>query len=132
MSAATLAVGSLATVSRAWTGRLRKAARVAPACQLYCGRSFWEASGAARKLGSGLAIVSAGQGFVTGDGPVPTYSLTVSSGGEDNVLDRFAPSAAPKDWCTRISDLSPLCHSIAKQVTVTGGSILVALPKSSL
>src|SRR3546814_21038884 len=78
MSAAALAVGSLATVSRAWAGRLRKAARVAPAWQLYCGRSFSEASGAARKLGSGLAIVSAGLGFVTGDGPVPTYSLTVA------------------------------------------------------
>src|SRR3546814_5208921 len=97
MSAATLAVGSLARVARAWAGRLRKAARVAPAWQLYCGRSFSEASGAARKLVSGLAIVSAGLGFVTGDGAVPTYSLTVASGGEDNVLDRIAPRAVPKD-----------------------------------
>src|SRR3546814_17041909 len=71
-------------------------------------------------------------GFVTGDGPVPTYSLTVASGGEDNVLDRIAPRAVPKDWWTRISDLSPLSHSIAKQVRVTGGLIIVALPKSYL
>src|SRR3546814_5224661 len=59
-------------------------------------------------------------------------SLTVASGGEDNVLDRIAPRAVPKDWWTRISDLSPLSHSIAKQVTVTGGLIIVALPKSYL
>src|SRR3546814_5302414 len=130
MRACTLAVGSLATVSRAWTCRLRKAARVAPACQLYCGRSFSEASGAARKLGSGFAIVSAGLGFVTGDGPVPTYSLTVASGGEDNVLDRIAPRAVPKDWWTRISDLSPLSHSIAKQVSVTGGLIIVEIGRA--
>src|SRR3546814_7621617 len=61
-----------------------------------------------------------------------TYSLTVASGGEDNVLDRIAPRAVPKDWWTRISDLSPLSHSIAKQVSVTGGLIIVALPKSYL
>src|SRR3546814_16681401 len=60
MSAATLAVGSLATVSRAWAGRLRKAARVAPAWQLYCGLSFSAAPGAARTLGRGLAYVSVG------------------------------------------------------------------------
>src|SRR3546814_20938097 len=104
MSAATLAVGSLATVSRAWAGRLRKAARVAPAWQLYCGRSFSEASGAARKLGSGLAIVSAGLGVVTGDGPVPTYSLTVAFGGDDTGPDRLSPRAGQTEWWTRYSE----------------------------
>src|SRR3546814_18290904 len=79
MSAATLAVGSLATVSRAWTGRLRKAARVAPACQLYFGRSFSEAHGPARKLGHGFAFVSDVLGLVTGGGPVPLYLLPCSS-----------------------------------------------------
>src|SRR3546814_15286102 len=86
MSAATLAVGSFATVSRAWAGRLRKPARVAPAWQLYCGRPFSDASGAARQVGSGLAIVSAGRGFVPGCGPVPPSHLPVASAGDDNVL----------------------------------------------
>ncbi len=91
-----------------------------------------EATEAARRLEGTLGIVSAGLGFVPGELFVPSYGLTVVSGQPDNVLERISPRVSPKDWWDRLSALSPLNHSVAKEARATSGLIVVALPESYL
>jgi hypothetical protein len=71
---------------------------------LYQGRSFREATRAARLARTSLQIVSAGLGVVDENEEIPAYSLTVSTGSRDGVSGRVKGKAGFKsdDWWTAL------------------------------
>ncbi|MGN7610933.1 hypothetical protein ACQZV8_02495 [Magnetococcales bacterium HHB-1] len=68
-----------------------------PASQLYCGRSFKEASTAAKKA-TGYFIISAGLGVFPVTRSIPAYSLTISGQSPDAVMTKFHQRIHPSQW----------------------------------
>lgn len=72
--------GATSAVAGAWAARVKGAARLVPAADLYAGRAFQDAHACARTVRGRLAVVSAGLGLVWADEPVPHYDLTIAPG----------------------------------------------------
>lgn len=123
LSARALPFGSLQDVSDEWKARVSAAPRVASAGDLYCGRSFSEASAAANEIGAQLCVVSAGLGFLTAQQPVPSYNLTVSRGTSDCVLDCITPSASAAKWWATLVDQDVVGGTLC----ASDGLILIAV-----
>lgn len=79
--------------------RVASAKPKGPHEEVYCGRAYREAASAAKKLSAELAVISAGLGVVRAEQQIPSYSLTVSPGSEDTVLDKIkGGGASPDAW----------------------------------
>lgn len=104
--ARTLRRGALESVCSEWQTRLHEALERHTAGGLYAGRSFRHAVTAATRLSAELRIVSAGMGLLAVDTPVPSYSLTISGGSPDSILERGSsktPFTAAEWWDSLVS-----------------------------
>jgi len=115
--------GSLQDVSDEWKSRVSTAPRVAKVEDLYCGRSFSQASAAAHQIRAQLCVISAGLGFLRAQQQVPSYNLTVSSGTPDCVLDRITPTPSAAEWWRTLVDQ----NSVYETLRSAKGLILVAV-----
>lgn len=66
--------------------------------QLYAGRGFGLAQGAAASVDARLYVLSAGLGLVASDSRVPVYGLTVASGHAESVAARVQGDFDPAAW----------------------------------
>ena len=100
LQARSLTKADLPTLAREWGKRVRRAPADLAAGELYSGRGFRDTYAACAKLGSRLAVVSAGLGVVAVDERVPAYGLTVSPGHRDSIQARCVAAArgTSADW----------------------------------
>lgn len=120
--------GDLQSVVASWEKRLRNAKHSVAVADLYCGRAFRQAEAAALKARAGFFVVSAGLGLVPATAQVPSYSLTIAPGSQDNVLSRITGETTPSEWWKEVARTSPYGISVAEAVEGHKGLILVALP----
>lgn len=100
LCASALKRAELPSLASEWRARISAAKDLLPADALYDGRAFALAKAAADATRSDLRIISAGMGLLKRDAPVPSYSLTVTPGTKDFILDR-AQKGAPfsvQEW----------------------------------
>jgi len=83
--------GDVDDVAQRWCERVAASTNRVAAGELYRGRSFCLAAEAARGACAELAIVSAGMGTVRPGNRIPPYSLTITTGAKDCILDRADP-----------------------------------------
>lgn len=88
LRARSLPRGCVDDVAQQWSDRVRASTRRVAAANLYRGRGFRMAAEATNRVSGQLAIVSAGMGIVGPESRIPPYSLTISAGARDCVLDR--------------------------------------------
>ena len=81
-----------------WSGMIAASRETQPARDLYCGRSFREAEGAAKIARGKLLVISAGLGLIDADTQVPHYGLTLTPGSEDDISSRCITPFAAADW----------------------------------
>lgn len=93
-----LTKGPQAALQIAWIERLSKLPARHSVSQLYAGRGFGLAEGAAASVGAGLYVLSAGLGLVASDSQVPVYGLTVSPGHAESVVARVEGDFDPAAW----------------------------------
>lgn len=135
LSAQNLRRGSLAQVGRQWDERVASSDRPIKAGCLYGGRQFREASLVNGALGSSLLIVSAGLGVLRADDLVPSYSLTIVAGAEDNILERVESDVTATDWWRTVTEGVGRFLSLRRALGQLGdvlGPILIALPSPYL
>jgi hypothetical protein len=77
LEANTLPLGPQEEVVCEWRRRVKVAPKVAAAREVYCGRSFQEASFAAHVGRANFQIISGGLGLVRADEAIPAYSLSL-------------------------------------------------------
>jgi len=120
-------------LASAWSSLLNNhEAAAIPAADLYVGRAFSDATSVAASLGAGLAVVSAGCGFVGGSEPVPPYELTVADG-PGSIQPRLAAlGVTVRAWWSALNvsrGRTPL--PLSSRLTEAGfGLVLIALPAS--
>jgi hypothetical protein len=92
--------GNVDDVAQQWCGRVSLSMHRTAAGELYGGRSFCLAAEATRRVSGQLAIVSAGMGIVGPERRIPPYSLTITAGARDCVLDRADRRHlfSPEEW----------------------------------
>ena len=132
LTAATLQPGELRSVAKTWAQRLHAASPVVSVANLYCGRAFRQAQAAAEQAQAGFFVVSAGLGLLSARARVPSYSLTVVSGSEDNILSRIGGKPAASEWWHELVRCSPFGESLTKTVRDHRGAILISLSVSYL
>lgn len=93
-----IAPGSLCAVVKQWGALLGVSREQAPACEVYCGRSFTEALAATTQVGAELSVVSAGLGLVRAHTCIPNYSATISPGSDDSILTKMTGVTASSWW----------------------------------
>lgn len=99
LRARNLAAGTAREVASEWIKRVATAKPKKLHGEVYCGRAYREAIYAAKELSAELAVISAGLGVVRANRRIPAYSLTVSSGNEDTILDKITSGEArPDAW----------------------------------
>ncbi len=86
LRASSLSRSSLWEISAEWHARVERAGVHVRADKLYSGRGFEIAKRAAQTAGEHFYVLSAGMGLVRNDIPIPSYSLSVSRGGQDSIL----------------------------------------------
>ena len=125
---------SLTGLANAWVKRLSEARDRTTVIDLYQGRAFSESRHAARLLGAGVHVISAGLGLVDEMATVPPYSLTTSPGEGSIKKWLEVQNASSSDWWTALTEelgtprpLSALVNASAPTTTV-----LIALPASYL
>lgn len=128
----TIPIGTVAAVAAQWAERLRVSPMRLPASTIYGGRSFQEASEAARQLDARLLVVSAGLGLIDATDRIPAYGCTVAAGVPDSVAGRIATSFSGLAWWTELQAVSPFAQSVAETLADTKGQVLVALPSAYL
>jgi hypothetical protein len=77
LDANSLPSGSQPSVVSAWRKRVDAAPAAGLASEVYCGRSFQEATAAARAGRADFRIISGGLGLVRSDQAIPSYSLSL-------------------------------------------------------
>lgn len=119
LQAASLAPGSIESVSTAWLANLPCAVERMPACELYRGRGFGHVRSVAPPF-----VISAGLGLLKPDEKVPSYSLTVSAG-TDDIFARINGRRDPAAWwrAIRTNPFSAPMDTLFEG----GGIILIAL-----
>ncbi|NKQ80378.1 hypothetical protein C3Y90_23895 [Rhizobium sp. UPM1134] len=120
--------GSLSEVIELWKARLTEVESASRAKDLYCGRSFVEATKAAQIAQAKLHIVSAGLGVVDGEQSVPAYDLTVSKGSPDCILDKLHDGRTESEWWNGLGG-SKMLHEVFGR---TEHLIVIALPSPYL
>lgn len=127
LRARSLSAGTSIEVAEQWSDRLLRSDGLMPANEVYCGRSFSEAYRATALIQGRLQIASAGLGLINSETNIPSYSATVSSGSEDNIL-KFTEGSAI-EWWNAIKERSPFSVEITSQGQEM---ILVALSRPYL
>ena len=97
LTAAGLHTGSVDEVVSNWIILLQKAEKTVKLTDLYCGRGFQVALETARAP-ENLYIISAGIGLNLASSYAPSYSLTVTRGKTDCVLDKLTPYVREEKW----------------------------------
>lgn len=120
LRARSLTKGTVTQLAEQWRGRLTQSPPGVIARELYSGRAFSLAAGAAERHRSPLFIASAGMGLVGAETRLAPYSLSVSPGGRDCVLDRASPDRAfsSTDWWSALQALyvgSSTLHRVLRQ-----------------
>jgi hypothetical protein len=94
---------------------LKQESALTRAAELYRGRAFGLATGAAAIVKGDLGIISAGLGYVRGEVRIPSYDLTIRSSGPASVAKRIDGPFDPQAWWESVgngpyaSDLSSEC-----------------------
>ncbi|MCY1646673.1 hypothetical protein OVA11_06160 [Caulobacter sp. SL161] len=100
LRAGELRPGTTAEVALAWQERLAQAPKPWAAGTLYLGRSFSDATSAAKIADANLLIVSAGLGLVSAQTMAPSYDLTVAPTAAGSVLRKTSGDA--RAWWAQI------------------------------
>jgi hypothetical protein len=132
LRAADLCKGSARAVAEEWSDRLREAPERVTASELYAGRSFREATAAAKIVGAELLIVSAGLGLIRSDQKVPAYALSAVPGSTDSVLSCLPSVLKGADWWSAISKASPFANDLKQIARRRTGVVLLSLSQPYL
>lgn len=131
---AALRTDSLASLMRVWVGAITSAVQHETVINLYKGRSFTEAKGAADEIDAELYVISAGHGLIHSEDRLPAYNLSVSAspGNElPHLLLGLQKTAA--DWWQLLTQQFPEDRSVSAMMTRTGAAlILLAVPSPYL
>lgn len=132
LRASSLSRGSASEVAKEWGDRIQRSRVRAVSREIYCGRSFKEANGAAEELQAELMIVSAGLGLVRQNDEIPGYSLTVSKGHCDSIEGRITdPNFSPSLWWNALGSNTSAVTSLGDTLRDTSASlVLVSLSAS--
>lgn len=123
---------SLTNVAHAWGQRLEGSDEHFTAALIYGGRSFQEASAAARALGARLLVVSAGLGLIDASDAVPPYACTVLVGAADSVAARVTGPYDIATWWAALRTASPFARPLSEFILSDDGPILAALSDAYL
>lgn len=96
--------GRTEDVAAEWRSRIAQAPQRFLATQLYCGRAFAEAVACADMSRGSLYVVSAGLGLVEGTASIPSYSLSIMAGSEDNILTKLSSGERAPRWWNRLTN----------------------------
>ena len=135
LRARNLASGPSEAIAKNWHSLLACSESAARASELYCGRSFALARGAADALSAPLYIISAGVGLVHADDLIPPYSLTVAPGSPDNVLAKITSPCSAREWWKACSEQSSNGRQLGRTLESADLSrvlLLMALPGTYL
>lgn len=122
-----LPIGTVGQVAEAWMAKVATVETVAPAKDIYCGRSFVEAKKAADSAQAELHIVSAGLGLIHSQQDIPSYNLTVSKGSQDCILDKLQDHG-DADWWAALGGHKTMNDLFDR----SSGLIIIALPSPYL
>jgi hypothetical protein len=132
LSGKSLLNGEQSVVSSNWLKKLKSAKKdesLYKAETVYCGRGFSEA-----RKGSGnerLLVVSAGLGLIEKETLIPGYSITVSTVGDDSVVQKVDSFSATHWW--QILSSSPFSMgTLRDEVQKSKGVFVIALPRNYL
>ena len=126
LSAASLAVGDLASVAEEWGRRLQCPAPRFPVLDLYGGRSFQEAKASATSIRANLFIVSAGLGLIDAAGEIPSYACTVATGAVDGIGPKVLGDFSSADWWALLNQVSPFTIKLADVFSGNGSELFLA------
>jgi hypothetical protein len=130
LNADSLDIDVIDIVAKQWMDRLSHAKVCNIAGQVYCGRSFREASDSAEYLKSPLYIVSAGLGVVNSESKIPLYNLTVSNGVTNSINSKIINKTNPNEWWQLIITENPFGKSLSDVIVdYSENLILIALSK---
>ncbi|MGD0959903.1 MAG: hypothetical protein ABSB19_08855 [Methylomonas sp.] len=93
-----------------WLEQLKKEDKKISADALYSGRVFSEIKRAASLLNADILVASAGLGLIKATQKVPPYSLTISLGNKDCVLNKISEGNA-SEWWKVLNSKSPFSAS---------------------
>lgn len=96
--------GRTEDVAAEWRSRIAKARQRFPATQLYCGRAFAEAVACANVSRQPPYVVSAGLGLTEGTASIPSYSLSIIAGSEDNILAKLSSDERATQWWNHLTN----------------------------
>lgn len=115
-------------VETAWLQAIKTLEPASRAGNLYKGRGFHHAVRLAAESGADLYVVSAGLGLIHADTPIPSYSLTLSGVGGDNVATKISERFNPSAWWHAVnrSPFAVPLHSIFKSAK---GLVVAALSR---
>ncbi|WP_141683692.1 DUF6884 domain-containing protein [Rhizobium sp. AC27/96] len=122
-----LPIGTVGQVAETWMAKVATVETVAPAKDIYCGRSFVEAKKAADSAQAELHIVSAGLGLIHSQQDIPSYNLTVSKGSQDCILDKLQDHG-DADWWAALGGHKTMNDLFDR----SSGLIIIALPSPYL
>jgi hypothetical protein len=125
---------SLTSLMRVWVRAITSAAQYETVIDLYKGRSFTEAKGAADAIDAELYVISAGHGLIHSEDRLPAYNLSVSAspGNElPHLLLGLQKTAA--DWWQLLTQQFPEDRSVSAMMSRTGAAlVLLAVPSPYL
>lgn len=99
-----LSPGKIEDVAEEWRSRIAQARQHYPAEKLYCGRAFGEAAACANASRRPLYVVSAGLGLIEGTTSIPSYSLSIIGGSEDNILRKLNGDERATRWWSHLAN----------------------------
>ena len=125
LDASGLDSGPQSIVANAWRKRIRSAQTVAPATDVYCGRSFREAVLAAEAGRAEFRIISGGLGLLRGDEKIPSYSLSLARQSSEFIGARVVDDVFdPSLWWSEIQ-LTPEAAPLAALIRSDPSAIAV-------
>jgi hypothetical protein len=106
--------GALEDVATEWLRRVSAAKEQFSPKQIYCGRTFVEASLASEVARSPLYVISAGLGLVKPLEEIPPYDLTTARSSKDRIQGRISEAIVDADWWNQLGiakrDENPLAN----------------------
>ncbi|MBO6947197.1 MAG: hypothetical protein JJ855_04375 [Rhodospirillales bacterium] len=113
LQARNLKKGSVEDVAKEWVRRLSGANERSFAAQVYCGRTFVEASLASEVIGAPLYVISAGLGLVGPDDEIPAYDLTTAKSSKDRIQIKIIDPIVDADWWSHLGAAKGDEHPLA-------------------
>jgi len=122
---------TLGGFARDWAARVEAAPVRHAASEIYAGNAVVAAQAAADRLSAPLHFVSAGMSVVGPRARIPSYDLTVASGG-DAPYPIATGAARPREWWAALNSALGRRTPLANVVRQHDSLVLVALPDSYL